>query len=120
MDLLSVAQVSVITGVAGSGKSLLSLGWAISQLEKGKIERLYIVCNPIAVRGAGKLGFLPGSREEKLLDSQIGNFLATKLGGLDPVMQLIDSGKLFLLPLADIRGVDLGSDIPTILYMTEA
>lgn len=24
------------------------------------------------------------------------------------------------MPLADIRGVDLGSDIPTILYMTEA
>lgn len=35
-------------------------------------------------------------------------------------MQLIDRGKLFLMPLADIRGVDLGSDLPTILYMTEA
>lgn len=120
MDLLANSQLAVLVGRAGSGKSIISLTWALSQLEKGKVERLYIVCNPIAVRGAGKLGFLPGTREEKLLDSQIGNFLSAKLGGLEPVMQLIDRGKLFLMPLADIRGVDLGSDLPTILYMTEA
>lgn len=56
MDLLANTQLSVIVGKAGSGKSLLSCAWALSQLEKGKVERIYLVCNPVAVRGAGRLG----------------------------------------------------------------
>ena len=56
MDLLANTQLSVIVGKAGSGKSLLSCAWALSQLEKGKVERISLVCNPVAVSGAGRLG----------------------------------------------------------------
>jgi PhoH-like ATPase len=53
----------------------------MSEIEKGNLDKIVIMSNPIAVRGAAKLGFYPGDKDTKLLDSQIGNFLNTKLGG---------------------------------------
>ena len=41
----------------------------------------------------------PGSRTEKLLDSQIGNLLDSKLGGRMFTEQLINDGTLVLLPM---------------------
>ena len=71
----------MIKGPAGTGKSHLAVGYLFHLLEKGKIDKIIIFCNTVATRNAAKLGFYPGSRDEKLLDSQIGNFLASKLGG---------------------------------------
>jgi len=62
---------------------------------------------------------LPGTREEKLLDSQIGNFLISKLGDRIEVERLIDDNKLLLLPMADIRGYDTTS-MNAGIYITEA
>jgi predicted ribonuclease YlaK len=107
MDSLHNNQITVMRGKAGSGKSYLGLSYLFSQLEKGKIDSIVIFCNTVAVRGAAKLGFYPGSRDEKLLDSQIGNFLTTKLGSITEVERMIDEGTLMLLPVADCRGVDL-------------
>lgn len=107
MDSLHNNQITVMRGKAGSGKSYLGLSYLFSQLEKGKIDSIIIFCNTVAVRGAAKLGFYPGSRNEKLLDSQIGNFLTTKLGSITEVERMIDEGTLMLLPVADCRGVDL-------------
>lgn len=61
----------------------------------------------------------PGSRDEKLLDSQIGNFLIAKLGGRMAVEQLINMEKLILLPFSDIRGYDT-SGMNAGIYITEA
>jgi predicted ribonuclease YlaK len=65
------------------------------------------------------LGYYPGSREEKLLDSQIGNFLSSKLNGKENVEKLIADGKLLLLPMSDIRGYDT-SNLRAGVYITEA
>jgi predicted ribonuclease YlaK len=70
----------MIKGPAGAGKSHLAIGYLFYLLEKGKIDKIIIFCNTIATKNAAKLGFYPGSKDEKLLDSQIGNFLASKLG----------------------------------------
>lgn len=118
IDSLHSNQLTVIRGCAASGKSLLGLSYMFSLLEKGKINRLYIFCNPIASRDAAKLGFYPGSRSEKLLDSQIGNFLASKFGDPCYVSDLVEKGKLMLLPASDIRGVSIPSSCG--LYITEA
>lgn len=118
IDSLHSNQLTVIRGCAASGKSYLGLGYMFSLLEKGKINRLYIFCNPVASRDAAKLGFLPGTREMKLLDSQIGNFLASKFGDPDYVSDLVENGKLMLLPASDIRGVSIPSSCG--LYITEA
>ena len=107
MDSLFNNQITVMRGKAGSGKSYLGLSYLISLLEKGKIDNITIFTNTVAVRGAAKLGFYPGSKDEKLLDSQIGNFLATKFGSITEVEKMIDNGTLTLIPVADSRGIDL-------------
>ena len=119
LDSLCNNQVTVMRGPAGSGKSYLALGYLMSQLDRGKIDRIIIFCNNVAVRGAAKLGFYPGSKDDKLLDSQIGNFLASKLGSIIEVERMIDEGTLMLLPTADLRGFD-SSGMKAGIYVTEA
>ena len=61
----------------------------------------------------------PGSRIEKLLDSQIGNLLESKLGDRVAVERLIDDGQLVLLPMSDIRGYDT-TGMNAAIYISEA
>ena len=90
-----------------------------SLLEEGRIEKIIIFCNTVATKGSAKLGFYPGSRTEKLLDSQIGNFLVSKIGDRCGVERLIEDGQLILLPMSDIRGFDT-SGMKAAIYITEA
>lgn len=65
-------------------------------------------------------GFVyPGSKNEKLLDSSIGNMLSAKLGGRIAVEQLIAQNKLELLPLSDLRGFDT-TGMNCAVYIAEA
>ena len=59
----------MVRGLAGSGKSLLALGYLFNQLEKNRIDKIIIFCNTIAAKGAAKLGYMPGDKDSKLLDS---------------------------------------------------
>lgn len=119
IDSMLYNQITVIRGKAGTGKSLLSLGCLFEKLEKNKIDKIIIFCNTVATDGSAKLGYYPGSKDEKLLDSQIGNFLSSKLGDKIAVQTLIDKGQLLLLPMSDIRGFDT-SGMRAGIYITEA
>lgn len=119
MDSLQHNSISVVRGPAGTGKSLLSLGYLFDRLEKGKIDRIIIFCNTVATQGSAKLGYYPGSRDQKLLDSQIGNFLASKLGDKIAIQRLIDEEQLILLPMSDIRGFDT-TGMKAGVYITQA
>ena len=119
LDSFKNNQITLVKGPAGTGKSLLSLAWLFKQLEEGRIDKIIIFCNTIATAGSAKLGYYPGSRTEKLLDSQIGNFLISKLGDRIMVEDLIDKGQLVLLPMSDIRGYDT-SGIKAGVYITQA
>ena len=112
-------KITMIKGPAGSGKTLLSLGFLFSQLEKGKIDKIIVFCNTVAAKNSAKLGFLPGTRDEKLLDSQIGNLLISKIGGRTEVERLVDEEKLVLLPMSDIRGYDT-TGMRAGIYISEA
>jgi predicted ribonuclease YlaK len=109
----------MLRGCAGTGKSYISFGYMFSLLEKGLIDKIIIFCNTVATKGSAKLGFYPGSRDEKLLDSQIGNLLSSKLGDKIIVEKLIAEGQLVLLPMSDIRGYDT-SGMNAAIYITEA
>ena len=111
-------QLTLLKGPAGSGKTYLSLGYLFSKLDKGSIDRIVIFCNTVATRNSAKLGFYPGTRDEKLLDSQIGNLLTSKIGDRLEVERLIDEGKLVLLPLSDIRGYETPNNSG--VYISEA
>lgn len=119
LDSFKNNQITIIRGAAGSGKSLLSLAFLFEQLQKSKINKIVIFCNTVATAGSAKLGYYPGDRTEKLLDSQIGNFLISKLGAREAVERLIEEEQLVLLPLSDIRGYDT-SGMKAGIYITEA
>lgn len=106
MDSMMNNQITIVRGPAGSGKSWLCMSYLFSLLEKGKINKIIIFCNTVAVKNAAKLGFYPGDKNEKLLDSQVGNFLSSKLGSRIMVEKMIQEEKLVLVPTADARGYD--------------
>lgn len=119
LDCLENNQITMLRGPAGSGKSILAFGYMFQLLEKGKIDKIIVFCNTVATKGSAKLGFYPGSRTEKLLDSQIGNLLISKLGDRIYVEKLIDDGNLILLPMSDIRGYDT-TGMNAAIYISEA
>lgn len=119
MDSMRKNKLTMVRGSAGTGKSYLSFGYLFECLDRGVIDKIIIFCNTVATSGSAKLGYYPGSRDEKLLDSQIGNLLASKLGDKIAVERLIEDGSLVLLPMSDIRGYDT-TGMKAGIYISEA
>lgn len=117
-DSLVRNKMTMIKGPAGSGKTMLSLGYLFHLLERNKINKITIFCNTVATQNSAKLGYLPGTRDEKLLDSQIGLMLISKIGDRFEVERLIEEGKLALLPFSDIRGYE--TEPKSGIYFSEA
>lgn len=118
-DSLLRNKITMVKGPAGSGKTFISLAYLFSQMEQNKIDKVIVFCNTIATKNSAKLGFYPGTRDEKLLDSQIGNLLTSKLGSRYMVEKLIQDEKLILLPMSDIRGYDT-TGMNAGIYISEA
>ena len=112
-------RITLVKGPARTGKTYLSLGYLMHKLERGKIDKIIIFCNTVATKNSAKLGYYPGTRDEKLLDSQIGNMLSAKLGDRSVVEDMIRKEELVLLPLSDIRGYDT-SGMCASIYISEA
>mgnify|MGYP002624807552 CR=1 FL=1 len=119
LDSLKNNQITMLKGPAGTGKSYLAFGYMFDLLEHDKIDKIIVFCNTVATKGSARLGFYPGTRTEKLLDSQIGNLLESKLGDRVEVEKLIDEHQLILLPLSDIRGFDT-TGMNAAVYISEA
>ena len=118
-DSLENNKITMIKGPAGTGKTYISLGYLLHKLERNRIDKIIVFCNTVATKNSAKLGYYPGTRDEKLLDSQIGNLLISKFGGRMAVEQMIEQEKLVLLPLSDIRGYDT-SGMNAGIYISEA
>ena len=119
LNSLSYNQVTMVKGAAGTGKSYLAIGYLMWLLEKRKIEKIIVFCNTVATANSAKLGYYPGTKDEKLIDSSIGNMLSAKLGDSFGLEQMIGQGKIQLLPLSDIRGFDTNGMCAGV-YITEA
>ena len=118
-DSLSNNKITLVKGPPGSGKTMVSLAFLMSKMEHGELDKIIVFCNTVATANSAKLGYYPGDKNSKLLDSQIGNLLISKFGGIDGVNRLISENKLILLPLSDIRGYDT-SGMRAGVYISEA
>lgn len=90
-------------GPAGTGKTLLAVAQAINHLERGKVERIVLV-RP-AVEAGEKLGFLPGSLDEKI-DPYVRPMLDSLHKFTDPAIldKYFHKGIIEVMPLAYMRG----------------
>lgn len=112
-------QVTLIKGKPGSGKTFLTLAYVFYQLEKQNYERLIIFTNPVNTLHSVKLGFYPGTRTDKLLDTSCGNILLSKIKDTNKLMKMIEQQKLIIIPFSDIRGYDT-SGMKAIVWIQEA
>lgn len=106
-DSLTNNQITMLCGKPGSGKTYLALGCLFSLLDKHEIDRIIVFCNPVVAKDAAKLGFYPGTKLEKLMETQVGAILSSKLGDSMEVERLIQDGKLVLIPAGDARGYEV-------------
>lgn len=104
LDSFKNNPMTYVSGPPGSGKTMLALAYLFQELEKGHIDRIVVFCNPVPARNSAKLGLYPGTKDEKLLQTQVGYVLSSKLGGMEQVQRLIDDGTLILVPAVDARG----------------
>ena len=109
-------QVVIITGRAGSGKSLVCAQAALDFLKKKQIECIY---NTRAAIEVGKsLGFLPGALSEKF-DPYMEAFLENLnkcCSDKNEVIKLVQDEKIKALPVQFIRG----KTVDDILIVEEA
>ena len=90
-------------GPAGTGKTWLAVGYAVSLLEQGQVERL-ILSRP-AVEAGERLGFLPGDMREKV-DPYLRPIFDALNDFMDPRMveRGMQTGMIEVAPLAFMRG----------------
>lgn len=95
-------------GPAGTGKTFLAVAQAITMMQSGEIDRL-ILCRP-AVEAGERLGFLPGTMQEKIDPylRPIYDALHDMLPGEQIARRLAD-GSIEIAPLAFMRGRTLSN-----------
>jgi phosphate starvation-inducible protein PhoH and related proteins len=106
IDTIKKYDFVITTGPAGTGKTHCYVYMAIKELIAGGIDKIYIT-RPVVEAGEN-LGFLPGSKEDKLAPYLIPIVDAIKkLVGEDLTTYWIDSGVIEIAPLAFMRGRNL-------------
>ena len=95
-------------GPAGTGKTYLSVAYAVSMLKSGQIEKI-ILTRP-AVEAGEHLGFLPGDIKEKIdpylrpIYDALNDMLS-----FSEVIKKLESGFIEIAPLAFMRGRTLSN-----------
>lgn len=101
-------HVTIASGSAGVGKTLVALHEAVWMMEKGVIDQILYTKPIISFREQNGLGFLPGDLNEKVLP-----LLAPLLDNLEvfvspgKIQYLLDKGKIKYQALEYLRGRSL-------------
>lgn len=99
-------KITVIKGQAGSGKSLVAAQVALDLLFKKEVERI-ILTRP-AVTSGEEIGFLPGSKEEKLAPYTAAIYdNMYRLYNKEKIDKELEEGRIEVIPLAFMRGRNL-------------
>lgn len=111
-NLIYEKEITLCSGPAGTGKSYISLARAlhIFSKERSKYKKI-IVVKPV-VEADEKLGYLPGSVEEKLEPYVYSTkYILEKILGKQRVDHLFSKGKIEVMALAYMRGINIDNAI---------
>nr|WP_245897607.1 PhoH family protein [Palleronia abyssalis] len=101
-------ELSFGIGPAGTGKTYLAVAVGVNLFVQGDVDKI-ILCRP-AVEAGERLGFLPGTQEEKVdpymqpLYDALNDFLPAKM-----LQKLKEEKKIEIAPLAFMRGRTLSN-----------
>lgn len=106
LDLLQNNEIPVklCTAKFGTGKSYLALSYALNSVHQGRFDKIIFVKNNLEVKGAGKLGTLPGSEVSKQYPwlRQIEDHI-----GIQKFEEFLENGTIEPAHLSTLRGRDL-------------
>ncbi|MBV8744158.1 MAG: PhoH family protein, partial [Xanthobacteraceae bacterium] len=108
LQLLKRCELTFAEGPAGTGKTWLAVGHAVSLLEQGAVSRM-ILSRP-AVEAGENLGFLPGDMREKVdpylrpIYDALGDLMDARI-----VERALQTGEIEIAPLAFMRGRTLSN-----------
>lgn len=106
LDLLQNKDVPIKLCIAkfGTGKSFLALNYALHEVQSGRFDKIIFVKNNLDVKGAGKLGTLPGDTVAKLYPwlLQIEDMV-----GMEKFEEYLENGQIEPAHLSSLRGRDL-------------
>lgn len=100
-------EITICTGLAGSGKTYVSLAMALKMLEKNQIKQVVLV-KSVTPLPEEELGILPGDMYEKMEP-----FMMSFFGNIDKIIgpemrkRLVGEGKIVIQPLAYVRGINI-------------
>ena len=110
LDLLQNKDIPIklCIGRFGSGKSLLALSYALHEIHIGRFDKIIFVKNNLDVKGAGRLGTLPGDEIAKQYPwlRQIEDHI-----GFQKFEEYLESGIIEPAHLSTLRGRDLKNSI---------
>jgi phosphate starvation-inducible PhoH-like protein len=100
--------ITVLTGGAGSGKTLLACQIALDQLFNREIEKI-VIARPVITSGE-ELGFLPGDIKEKM-DPFVAPIYENmyRLYSKDKIDKCIQEGEIEIIPFAFMRGRNISN-----------
>ena len=110
LETINNNKITFLTGIAGSGKTEISIGYALQMLMRGKYKRL-IVTRP-AVLADEDLGYMPGNYMEKM-----GYFLTPSYDAFsnylsqEDINKMTNDGTILVIPLGYFRGITLRNSI---------
>jgi phosphate starvation-inducible PhoH-like protein len=107
---LKAHELVFAEGPAGTGKTWLAVGFAVSLLERGEVDKI-IITRP-AVEAGERLGFLPGDMREKV-DPYLRPIYDALYDFMDSrhVERALATGIIEIAPLAFMRGRTLTSAV---------
>lgn len=111
-NLIGEKEMIFCSGPAGTGKSFLSLAKALQIFSKERKKYRKIIIVKPAVEADEKLGYLPGSMEEKLEPYIYSTkYILEKLLGKPKIDNLFSKGKIEIMALAFMRGINIDNSI---------
>lgn len=101
-------KITILKGQAGSGKSMLAAQIALDLLFRKEIERI-ILTRP-AVTSGEDIGFLPGTKEDKLAPYTAAIYdNMYRLYNKEKIDKELTDGRIEVIPLAFMRGRNLSN-----------